>query len=383
MKSVNYLNENFPSFNSILSNFLEKTLPATPLPSVCVIAAAGPVHSNAVQFTANGWLISGSSVMSSFPGLKSCTLINDFVGLGYGLLTLDRDSECVPLNGRAKRGDVRSGGPIACVGAGTGLGECYLTSCNGDPRTYECFASEGGHAEFAPRTALEFEMLQHLKEKFGAKNRVSVERVVSGPGISNVYEFLIAKFPGKGDPAVHTEWKAAGTMQGKVVSDNATKCAVCKMAMETFASAYGSEVGVAALKWIPRGGLYVTGGLTPKNLSWIEGDDGEFMKAFRDKGRVSELLEDIPVFAVKVEDLGLRGARELAGKIWRENVGGQEGDDGEGRRGGRRSTAGVAFGHVSKQEFADNKIFWAVAAAAVIVTSVFGFGKGEKCCCSK
>jgi len=90
--------------------------------------------------------------------------------------------------------------------------------------------------------------------------------------------------------------------------------------MKTFAGAYGSEVGVAGLKWIPRGGLYITGGLTPKNISWIEGEQSMFMQAFNDKGRVSELLEEVPLYAVMAEDLGLRGSHILAFKLLREDL---------------------------------------------------------------
>lgn len=101
------------------------------------------------------------------------------------------------------------------------------------------------------------------------------------------------------------------------------------MSMRTFAGAYGSEVGVAALKWIPRGGLYVTGGLTPKNMKWIQGEQNHFMRAFKDKGRVSGLLEEIPMYAVIAEDLGLRGAAVLAAKVLRQEFKCQE--DGESR----------------------------------------------------
>jgi glucokinase len=141
------------------------------LPSVAVLAAAGPVKDNAVLFTNNGWLISGPSILSAFGGgphgIKVARLINDFVGLGYGVLTVG-DDETVTLN----EGTPEPGAPIVCVGAGTGLGECYLTSSNGNPDTYECFASEGGHAEFAPRTEGEIELLRWLKVKFKQKHRV-------------------------------------------------------------------------------------------------------------------------------------------------------------------------------------------------------------------
>ncbi|GMH76566.1 hypothetical protein TrST_g10083 [Triparma strigata] len=335
LKTVTFLNENYSGFKSILEEFLYVSKPViSTLPKVCVLAAAGPVNQNKVLFTNNGWLISGSSIVENFGGkggIEKAILVNDFVGAGYGVLTVERE-ECRVLN------DVEriEGAPIACVGAGTGLGECYLTAGGGDPEKYECYASEGGHAEFAPRTEIEFELLRHLRQKFSSRHRVSVERVVSGTGLSNVYEFFAEKYSSKRDPNVYEEFKNAGSMKGKVVSVNSSKCVCCEMSMKVFAGAYGSEVGVAGLKWIPRGGLYVTGGLTPKNIKWIEGEQSEFMQAFRDKGRVSELLEEIPVYAVMVEDLGLRGSHRLAWKILKEEV---EGEGGEGGGGVKKSWA--------------------------------------------
>lgn len=270
IKSKTYLNEKYKSFNQILQHFLKEEIPVIPkYPSVAVIAAAGPVKDNSVLFTNNGWLISGVSILFSFggpDGIQEARLINDFVGLGYGVLEV-KDSECVTLNS----GTPTPGAPIVCVGAGTGLGECYLTSCNGDQMMYECFPSEGGHAEFAPRTEVEIELLRFLKKKFQQKHRVSTERVVSGTGLVNVYEFFAQRYPEKVNAEVALEFTSAGSMKGKVVSMGADKgCEVCIMSMKTFASAYGSEVGSCALKWIPRGGLYVAGGLTPK----VRGGDG-------------------------------------------------------------------------------------------------------------
>ncbi|GMI21936.1 hypothetical protein TrRE_jg496, partial [Triparma retinervis] len=223
LKSHTYLNEQYDNFNDILSDFLYiKTPVHQTLPSVAVLAAAGPVKDNQVLFTNNGWLISGPTILSAFGGgkggIKVARLINDFVGLGYGALTV-KDSETVTLN----PGTPEVGGPIVCVGAGTGLGECYLTASNSDPSTYECFASEGGHAEFAPRTEVEVELLRFLKDKFSQKHRVSTERVVSGTGLANVYEFFKMKYPGKADKGIMGEFEKAGSMQGKVVSMGADK----------------------------------------------------------------------------------------------------------------------------------------------------------------
>jgi glucokinase len=160
--------------------------------------------------------------------INRALIINDFVAQGYGCLTLE-ESEVKELTpGSHKMIDCQ--GPKACVGAGTGLGECYLTP-NGNG-SYGCFASEGGHVEFNPRTDLEIKLRAYLMKKFGNKHRISTERVVSGMGLANVYEFLAAEFPDKVDKVVHEEFLSAADMQGKVVSVNAKDGTLCKQALD-------------------------------------------------------------------------------------------------------------------------------------------------------
>jgi len=247
-------------------------------------------------------------------------LVNDFVANGYGLLTLDEAKECVTLQAAPKV----AGAPMACVGAGTGLGECFSTaSAEGAP--YETFASEGGHSDWAPRTALEVELLGFLKDRFGQKHRVSVERVISGPGLATMYDFFSARFPDKVVAEVHAAVGAAGELKGKVIAQHSAPgaapfCELCRLTMETFATAFGAEAASAALKWVPLGGLYIAGGMTPKNLRLLEGADSLFMRAFGDKGRLSPLLKRVPVYAVLAEDIGQRGAHLVAFRMLRASA---------------------------------------------------------------
>lgn len=200
----------------------------------------------------------------------------------------------------------------------------------------------GGHAEFAPRNQLEFEMLQYLMGKFKETHRVSVERVVSGRGLAHIYEFLSQHkdFKDLANPSVSEEFLKAGDLQGKVVAEHVDDDKLCAKAMEIFVTAYGSEAGVAALKWLPYGGLFLAGGLTPKNLHHLEnGIDqnggivtiedaitrnitlschGKFLKAFWDKGRLSPVMLKIPVYAVMDQGLGQRGAHFIAVKLLHE-----------------------------------------------------------------
>jgi glucokinase len=317
---------------------------------VSCFAVAGPVHNNKVTLTNLGGhytssqkvdatrleiVLDGNSIEQNSDGLLSCIVkckvVNDFVGQGYGLLDLDLDTEVielVPNSRKMLQKDAKSnhngGGPKACVGAGTGLGQCFLTTSSLHPEEgYQCYPSEGGHVDFVPRDDLQVKLLNYLRHKFSPEHcvtaRISVERVVSGKGLANVYEFLSKEFPNKINTAIHKEFQNASALQGMVVGVNANKkdddvesCVLCKQAMDIMMSAYGAEVGNCALKYIPTGGLYVSGGLTPKNINYIQGDDSPFMKAYKDKGRMSALLDTIPLFAVLVQDLGLRGARVCA-----------------------------------------------------------------------
>ena len=190
---------------------------------------------------------------------------------------------------------------------------------NGDDGSYQCFPSEGGHAEFSPKDDIQIGLLTFLKNKFSQRHRVSVERVVSGTGLANIYEYLSKTYPELVDSELHAKINSAGDLKGQVIATNQQN-AVCKKTMEIFITSYGSEAGVAALKWLPYGGLYLTGGLTPKNIDLIRDPTGPFMTALLDKGRVSGMLCSIPIYAVLVENLGERGAHYTSFKLMQQVV---------------------------------------------------------------
>lgn len=326
-----YVNAEYKSFMDVLQIFL-KEAQSPILPTVCLLACAGPITNNAVIFTNvdAGWKISGKEVVATL-GIRQVVLINDFVAMGYGLLTLQAN-ELVTLNAAA--GDASA--PMATLGAGTGLGECFLTP-DRNASTYTCFPTEGGHSDYAASTELEMELVKYLKTKFKGNHRISMERVISGKGLSNVYEFLTYKFPEKVQPKVHAEWENAGTMKGAIVSKHATlQDALCLQAMEIFVTAYGREASNVALKYVPKGGLYITGGLAPKNLDFLTANDGPFLKAYFDKGRCTALLHEIPLHIVLTEDLGERGAYLYATQLLVEKLS----QRGEEKMGSKCSVAG-------------------------------------------
>jgi len=343
-----YRNAEMSSFTACCEKFLAETdkLTRGERPLACCLACAGGISDNKVSFTnvKDGWTIDGTALESvlRIPKIK---LINDFEAQGYGLLTLT-SKEVIQLNDA----EPVAGKPIACVGAGTGLGECFLTAAADG--TYTCFPSEGGHAEFSPRSSLTLELLEHLREKLafdhagspekikeafdrwdadkngaidhaefvaairsfdmhGLKpRRVSVERVISGPGLAAIYGFLRSHwaFERHVDGKFDTEYMHADSdKRGAIVA----KCAAsgnhcCKEAVRVFSEAYGSECGVAALKWLPYGGLYISGGIAAKNPHWIQ--NSAFLDAYKDKGRMSELVMKVPLLLVLAEDTGERGA---------------------------------------------------------------------------
>lgn len=177
-----FYNENYRSLLTVIQQFLKESGRGS-VPHAACLAVAGPVSGDrAVLTNRKEWHIDGVEIASKV-GINKVKVVNDFVAMGYGLLTLDHKTECIKLHGPDAPPHAAAA-PKACIGAGTGLGQCYLTP-KGDGK-YRCYASEGGHAEFAPRTELELSMLHYLRGKFEAKHRISVERVVSGTGLSNV-----------------------------------------------------------------------------------------------------------------------------------------------------------------------------------------------------
>mmetsp|Transcript_16858 Transcript_16858/g.30530 ORF Transcript_16858/g.30530 Transcript_16858/m.30530 type:complete len:284 (+) Transcript_16858:106-957(+) len=202
---------------------------------VACLACAGPVEDNrCIMSNRDNIVVDGDTIVKQtyvkdkyLSAIKVCKVINDFLAQGYGCLTLEPNEvrELMPDS----HSKIHPSGPKVCVGAGTGLGQCYLTV--GPDGNYECYPSEGGHVEFSPRTEVQVKMLKYLMEKFESRHRVSVERVVSGPGLANVYEFLANEYPEQVDPKVHEAFLNAEDQKGKVVSENAKEGTLCREAI--------------------------------------------------------------------------------------------------------------------------------------------------------
>src|SRR6202042_320154 len=227
-------------------------------------------------------------------------LINDLEANGYGIPELAAES-IVTLH----TGDAGAVGHRGLIAAGTGLGEALLIW---DGKTHRPIPSEGGHCDFAARTDREIALLEYLRDTL--KGRVSWERVVSGLGIKNIYAFLrdVEKInePGWLHDRMLTEDPNA--VIGQCAEDGSSS--LCFETMKIFSAAYGAESGNIALKVLAMGGVYLGGGIAPKILRTLE--NGAFIQAFLDKGRLSPLLQSIPVRVILDDTCALLGAAAYA-----------------------------------------------------------------------
>lgn len=312
-----YPSRDFPDLVPIVQGFLSvagQQISTTILPEKACFAIAGPVVNDTSVLTNLSWFLEAGRLEKEL-NISKVTLINDFAAVGYGILGLET-TDLYTLQAATPQSDA----PIAVIGAGTGLGEGFLVQQAG---RYSVFSSEGGHADFAPRTELEFQMLQYLREKYDIQ-RISVERVVSGQGIVAIYQFLRDRQFAPESPEIGKiikTWEQETGRQEKTVDPAA---AIAKAALEksdrlseqtlqVFVEAYGAEAGNLALKLLPYGGLYIAGGIAAKILPLIK--DGDFLRAFGEKGRVSPLLERVPVQVVLNPQVGLIGATICASRL--------------------------------------------------------------------
>jgi len=288
----------FPSLEAIIGEFLTGTDLAI---DRAVFGIAGPVTGGRVRTTNLPWYVEEIRLAEVF-GFSSVHLINDLEAMACGVPHLEA-SELLVLN----HGRPLKGGAIAVIAPGTGLGEAFLAW---DGTRYRAHASEGGHADFAPKTLLERELLSYLNGRFG---HVSYERVCSGPGISHIYDYL--KGNGYGDEPPWLSAQLAGVEDATPVIVNAAldeerPCELCVMALDEFVSILGAEAGNLALKVLATRGVYLGGGIVPRILPFLK--KAIFMKSFRDKGRYADLMAGMPVHVILAPNIALLGAASRA-----------------------------------------------------------------------
>jgi glucokinase len=276
----------------VLQEFLAGDVPQ--VDGAC-FGIAGPVVDGKVKTPNLPWMLDTDELRRVLK-LESVTLLNDLEAGAYGIFALENDEFCT-LN----EGAMRQSGNKALIAAGTGLGQAILYD---DGHHFNPLASEGGHADFAPRNELEIELLRYLIERF---QHVSYERVLSGPGLFNIYRFFKER-RGLEEPKWLTERFAAADDSSAVVSKAALagEAEICVKSLDLFVAVYGAEAGNLALRAKSVRGLYIGGGIAPKILAKLK--DGVFMRAFVDKGRYTDFLTAVPVQVVLNDQAALRGA---------------------------------------------------------------------------
>jgi glucokinase len=255
---------------------------------------AGPVTGQIVKTTNLPWVIDAKSLVQDI-SVDDVKIINDLVANAYGIAVL-KQNDFVTLNaGKIEKGN------RALISAGTGLGQAILYW---DGKQHVPLASEGGHADFGPTNSLEIEMLQYFMERFG---HVSYEYFLSGSGLHHIYLFLRDSKRFGNEPEWLTK-KMKREDPAKVITESANlkRNRLCSKALDVFIAVYGAAAGNLALQAMTFGGVYLGGGIAPKIIGKL--NEGIFMNAFRNKGRLSDIVSDIPVKVIMNERTALLGA---------------------------------------------------------------------------
>jgi glucokinase len=290
-----YASSDFGSLEQVLDDFLA---PERRRPTVAAFGVAGPVRAGRARVTKLPWTIDEKRI-ARLTSVSRVRVLNDFVAAGLGLRYL-MPRGVVTL----ASGDAEPGGPIGLIGAGTGLGQTALITIDG---VSEPLPSEGGHADFGPRDATEDRLVSFVRKRFG---RVSRDRLLSGEGLTILYDFL--KEDGFARESAEVKRDFAKEDRAAVISRFALARSdrLCEEAVRLFVSIYGSEAGNLALQYRATGGIYIGGGIAPRILPALKSP--EFLDSFRRKPPMEELLSRIPVRVVREPHLGLFGAAAAA-----------------------------------------------------------------------
>ncbi len=290
----------FLCFDALLSRFLSDCGVAE-VHAAC-LAVAGPVESAQDHQTARvtnlPWRLDSGEYARRFAIPRFC-LINDFAAVAYGIDMLDEEMLCTLQEGRR-----RPGAPVLVAGAGTGFGVALrITSREADEFYEKILPSEAGHGDFAPASPLLAELARFLREKQG---RCAVEDVLSGRGLENIHAFLRRH---EGGPMPEAKPETAPAISEAAQHGDPLACRT----LDLFCAAYGATVGNLALCSLPRGGVYIAGGIAPRVIRFLQA--GEFIAAFRDKGKMSALMETFPVAVIMNPEVGLLGAQRCAERL--------------------------------------------------------------------
>lgn len=292
-----YPSKNFVSLEEALTVFLEESSglrEKASIESAC-FSLAGPIHKGFCNLVNLNWTVDLAGIRKMLPAIPRIKFYNDLVALGHGIPILaEEDLFCLtdPISSNLSRDLLNK----AVLAPGTGLGESLIMEG-------KVYPSEGAHVEFGPRTEEEVRLWRFLNRRFG---HVSYERILSGPGLKNIYGFLIE------DKTNSLPLPAPLDLTPEAISSNAltNSCPLCQHALTLFGSVLGAEAGNLALKSLAMGGIFLGGGIPPKILPALK--DGPFLASFRAKGRYSDFMRQIPIYVILNDRTALYGAALLA-----------------------------------------------------------------------
>lgn len=296
ISSHRFNSKNYEEFGDLVNDYLSEV---QMIPEMAVFGIPGPVRDGVVKSTNLPWLIS-ESTLSQQTNVPKVVLLNDLESAAHAIPDLPKEDFETLLTGKSSKNPER----YVVIAPGTGLGQAFLFAENGE---YKVIASEGGHTGFSPANPLEAELFQFLHQKYG---HVSNERIISGSGLPNVFDFLVEGK--KQQPNVETMDKMEDVDRAIVISEMGIhgKDPVCTLAMDIFVSVLGSHARNLALTFIPDGGIYLGGGIPYKIIEKLR--DGSFEKAFINAGRMKDLVGSIPVYVINNNRTALNGAASFA-----------------------------------------------------------------------
>lgn len=297
-----YVSADYPQFEPVLKAFLDEALAQGVALDAACFGVAGPVNGRTARTTNLPWTLDADQIETKF-SIPRVRLINDFQSIGYGIEALQK-TDLVTLQAGT---EVKQGTRVI-IGAGTGLGHGILVWHNDH---YEVVASEAGHTSFAPGDELQIELLQYLQKRFG---HVSWERVVSGPGLVTIFEFLRQAGKAQETDALHIarDIEDPAAVISRFALSGEDPLAV--QSLDLFTRLYGAQAGNLALTGLATGGVYIAGGIAPKIIEKLK--DGSFMSTFVDKeASMQDVLKAMPVRVVINPRVGLLGSAVVAARL--------------------------------------------------------------------
>src|ERR1700731_1219171 len=287
-----YMSQQHDGLPGILAHFIKTE--GIPVHSAC-FGVAGPVRAGRSKISNLPWVIDAREIAKQLR-LNSVGLLNDLEAYAYGIDGLE-SKDFITLSEGAEDAE----GNRAVISAKTGLG---IAGLYWDGFRHHPFACEGGHADFAPRNDLQMELLAYLQKKYG---RISCERILSGPGIKNIYDFLRDAHKAEEPEWLRSQLSAAPDPPA-LISQMALegKAAICNQALSIFVSVFGAETGNCALNFMSTGGIFIGGSIAAKIVPKMK--DPRFLESFLSKGRMENLLKDMPVKIVANDGCGMIGA---------------------------------------------------------------------------